>query len=186
MYTMLACGEQAGFVFYAFSFLYPPLSDVPHRRSPCFFFMFRRCSSVGLEVFAFSLSLSLSPSVLCVNLCYYEWAFCLVHLLHRTCWTVSQRNKTQKPEDIKEIKQRRKWCGGVYDWIHTETRNTNPQRNQSDPIRIIRSWKILSIRHEVVKKSTLLLDIWNIFTDFTSKTWLLFRDKDQICKSLAV
>lgn len=99
------------FCFYAFSFLNPPSSDVPHTHSPCFSFMFCHCSSVGPEVFAFSLS----PSVLCVNLCYYEWAFCLVHLLHRTRWTVSQRNKTRKPEDIKEIKQRRKWyTGGLW------------------------------------------------------------------------
>lgn len=60
MYTMCACGEQAGFVLMPPLFLYSSLllsSDVSHKPA---LFLFCCCCCVGPEVFAFS------PSVPCV------------------------------------------------------------------------------------------------------------------------
>lgn len=96
MYTMFACGEQAGFVFLpspsctrlsCWAQMFHSITDLPFTLFCC------RRRSFGPEVFAFP------QSVLRVNLCNYEWAFVLFFCsTERAEWCSEKYKETKSRE----------------------------------------------------------------------------------------
>lgn len=143
------------FCFDAFSFLYRRScwARMFLTNTNLLFFWFRCCCSVGPEVFAFS------PSVPCVNLCYYEWALVFIHLLHRTCRMIL-REANAETKSGKEEKSREE--NDAQGWSETNIQQLkNPVINH--PIRSRIMDNIINQTKHFWERITLTMDI---FIDF--------------------
>lgn len=131
MYTMSACGEQPGFVFIpsASCTCLSRWAQMFHTQTQTSLLFCLGCwCSVGPKVFAFS------PSVLCVNLCYYMSELLFLFICSTERLEGFSETQTQKPKvksgKRKKKKQRRKWYAALQrscnQWISTGTCNKNP------------------------------------------------------------